>query len=94
MTATRDHVAPVLNFLTRGRIESVLDRLRPFLQADGVDVELVDVGNTGASIRLTGTAVQRAAALRAFQLELEAVLRDYIEGFGDLRLVRTPTPHP
>ena len=33
--------------VTRERVEAVLERVRPFMQADGGDIELVDVeGNS------------------------------------------------
>ena len=32
--------------VSRERVEPVLDRVRPFLQADGGDIELVDVRAT------------------------------------------------
>ena len=33
--------------LSRERVESVLDRIRPMMQADGGDIELVDVAADG-----------------------------------------------
>lgn len=39
----------------REKVESVLDKVRPMLQADGGDVELVDVTDSGVvQVRLTG----------------------------------------
>ena len=38
----------------RIRIENVLTRLRPYLQADGGDIELLDVMGSKARVRLTG----------------------------------------
>jgi len=38
----------------RDRIEQVLDQIRPHLQADGGDVELVDVSDGVVTVRLTG----------------------------------------
>ena len=41
--------------ITRERVEAVLDRVRPFMQADGGDIELrrLSAGNS-ADVRLTG----------------------------------------
>lgn len=36
------------------RVEAALDKIRPALQADGGDVELVDVKDGIVSVRLTG----------------------------------------
>lgn len=39
----------------REKVEAVLDKVRPMLQADGGDVELVDVTEDGVvQVRLTG----------------------------------------
>jgi len=39
----------------RERVETVLDKVRPMLQSDGGDVELVDVTDAGiVQVRLTG----------------------------------------
>ena len=74
------------NVTDRERIEIVLNRIRPLLQADGVEVELVEVRDNGASVRLTGLCVQCGTGPLNFQTGLEQMLREEIEGFGDLRL--------
>jgi len=39
----------------REKVESVLDKVRPMLQGDGGDVELVDITDNGiVQVRLTG----------------------------------------
>lgn len=39
----------------REKVEAVLEKVRPMLQADGGDVELVDITDTGiVQVRLTG----------------------------------------
>jgi hypothetical protein len=40
--------------IERTRIEAVLNRIRPLLQADGANIELVDVRSDGVSVRLIG----------------------------------------
>ncbi len=40
--------------VTKEAVESVLDKIRPTLVADGGDVELVDVKGGTVSVRLTG----------------------------------------
>jgi Fe-S cluster biogenesis protein NfuA len=40
----------------RRRIETVLNRIRPMLRADGLDVDVVDVWRRGASVHLTGAS--------------------------------------
>ena len=43
--------------VTRERVQSVLDRIRPLIQSDGGDIELVDVVDNKAKVRLTGNCV-------------------------------------
>ena len=43
--------------VTRERVQSVLDRIRPLIQSDGGDIELVDIVDNKAKVRLTGNCV-------------------------------------
>jgi Fe-S cluster biogenesis protein NfuA len=72
---------------THERIQTILNCIRPLLQAAGVHVELVEVREHGASVRPTGSAVQCATAPLNFQTGLAQLLRQEIEGFGELRLI-------
>jgi hypothetical protein len=38
--------------VSRERVQRVLDRVRPFLQADGGDIELMSVHGNSADVRL------------------------------------------
>ena len=40
--------------MTRENVQTVIEEIRPALQADGGDVELVDVRDGVVSVRLTG----------------------------------------
>jgi Fe-S cluster biogenesis protein NfuA len=73
--------------IERARIEAVLNRIRPLLQADGADVELVDVREDGASVRFTGLCGQCGAAPLTMHTGLSDLLREEIPEFGELRLV-------
>ena len=42
------------DMVSREQVESVLGRIRPLMQADGGDIELVDVTGNNAHVRLTG----------------------------------------
>jgi Fe-S cluster biogenesis protein NfuA len=70
----------------RERIDTALNRIRPLLKADGVEVELVEVRDNGASVYLTGLCVQCGTGPLKFHNGLEQMLREEIEEFGDLRL--------
>ncbi len=72
--------------IERTRIEAVLKRIRPLLQADFADIELVDVCPNGVvSVRLIGMGGCKAAPL-SMHMGLDEALRE-IPDFVELRLV-------
>lgn len=73
--------------ITRERIEAVLDRVRPFLQADGGDIELVDVAGNSADVKLTGMCAGCPSAHMTLYLGVEAALREELPEFESLRLI-------
>jgi Fe-S cluster biogenesis protein NfuA len=73
--------------ITRDRIEAVLDRVRPFMQADGGDIELIDVTGNSAEVKLTGMCAGCPSAHMTLYLGVETALRDEIPEFETLRLV-------
>jgi Fe-S cluster biogenesis protein NfuA len=68
-------------------VELVLDRVRPYLIADGGNVELVEVAGNDARIRLTGMCAGCPSAHLTLYLGIEAALRADIAGFGRLDVV-------
>ena len=68
-------------------ILAVLDRIRPVLQADGMNVELIDVQDKNVHVRLTGLCAMCASARLMLQSGLEEVLRQQIPDSGELQLV-------
>ena len=73
--------------ITRERVETVLDRVRPFLQADGGDIEVVDVNGNSADVRLTGMCAGCPSAQMTLHLGVEMALREDIPEFETLRLI-------
>ncbi len=73
--------------ITRERIEAVLDRVRPFMQADGGDIELVDVNGNSADVKLTGMCAGCPSAHMTLYLGVETALREEIPEFEILRLI-------
>ncbi len=59
----------------RKKIESALKEIRPSLQADGGDVELVDVENGIVKVRLTGAC----AGCPMSQMTLKQGIESYIK---------------
>jgi Fe-S cluster biogenesis protein NfuA len=72
--------------VTRERVESVLARLRPFLQADGGDIELLELDGTSVLVRLTGVCSGCPSAHMTLHLGVEAALREAMPEFGTLRV--------
>ena len=59
----------------RERVEKVLDSIRPQLQADGGDIELVDVEDRVVKVRLTGACRGCPMAAYTLQLGVERILK-------------------
>jgi len=72
--------------ISRDRVQSVLDRVRPFLHADGGDIELVAVEGNSVAVRLTGVCAGCPSAHMTLHVGVEMVLRDEIPEFETLRL--------
>ena len=72
--------------VTKERIEAVLHRVRPFLQADGGDIELLSVEGNTANVRLTGVCAGCPSAEMTLHQGIETVLRDEMPDFEGLRL--------
>jgi Fe-S cluster biogenesis protein NfuA len=72
--------------VTKDRIEATLARVRPFLVADGGDIELVEVVGNSAVVRLSGVCVKCPSAHMTLHLGVEAALRQAMPDFGSLRV--------
>jgi Fe-S cluster biogenesis protein NfuA len=79
-------IAPCRGMVTRERIESVLERVRPFLNADGGDIELVAVEGNSAYVRLTGMCAGCPSAHMTLHVGIETALREEIPEFETLRV--------
>jgi Fe-S cluster biogenesis protein NfuA len=73
--------------ISRERVESVLNRVRPFLQADGGDIELMGVNGNSADVRLTGMCAACPSAHMTLYVGVESAIREEIPEFETLRLV-------
>jgi Fe-S cluster biogenesis protein NfuA len=73
--------------VTRERVEAVLERVRPFIQADGGDIELVDINGNSADVKLTGMCAGCPSAHMTLYLGVETALREDIPEFENLRLL-------
>lgn len=63
----------------RDRIQAALDQVRPALQADGGDVELVNVGDDGVvSVRLTGACGGCPMSTMTLKAGIEKALKEQV----------------
>ena len=72
--------------IAKERVQAVLDRVRPYLNADGGDIELVAVEGNSAAIRLTGVCAGCPSAHMTLHLGVEAALRQEFPEFDTLRV--------
>ena len=80
-------VALSASMMTKERVEAVLGRVRPFMQADGGDIEVVSVTGNSAAVRLTGMCAGCPSAHMTLYLGVETALREEIPEFDTLRVV-------
>jgi len=59
----------------REKVEAVLEQVRPTLQADGGDVELVDIEDGVVSVKLTGACGGCPMASMTLKNGIERILR-------------------
>lgn len=62
----------------RERIEKVLDGIRPYVQGDGGDIELVDVTDGIVQVRLAGACVGCMHSMMTLQAGIERMLKQEV----------------
>ncbi len=73
----------------RAQVEEVLDQVRPMLQADGGDVELVDVSEEGiVSVRLTGACGSCPMSTMTLKMGIEKTLMEKLPAVKEVVQVR------
>lgn len=68
----------------REKVEAALDKIRPALQADGGDVELVDVKDGVATVRLTGSCGSCPMSTMTLKMGVERVVREEVPEIKEL----------
>ena len=68
-------------------IEAVLHRMRPLLQADGGNIELIDVSGHKAFVRLTGKCAGCPSSHLTLHVGIEMAIRDVLPDFEELVIV-------
>jgi Fe-S cluster biogenesis protein NfuA len=63
----------------REQVESVLNEIKPSLQADGGDVELIDVSEDGViQVRLTGACGNCPMSQLTLKMGIERILKEKV----------------
>lgn len=73
----------------REEVEKALNLVRPALQADGGNVELVDVSEDGVvSVKLTGACGSCPMSTMTLKMGVEKVLKEQVPGVTRVEQVR------
>ena len=64
--------------LTQENVEVVLDELRPFLMADGGNVEIVEIDGPVVKVRLQGACESCPSSTMTLKMGIERKLREMI----------------
>lgn len=73
----------------KAQVEEVLNMVRPALQADGGDVELVDVSEDGVvSVKLTGACGSCPMSTMTLKMGIERTLKEKIADVKEVVQVR------
>jgi Fe-S cluster biogenesis protein NfuA len=70
--------------IPRERVEAVITRLRPIIQADGGDIELIEVVDNKARIRMSGNCIGCPSAQMTLYMGIEMALKEEIPEFEEL----------
>jgi len=65
-------------------IQAVIDHVRPLLQADGGDIELVEVSGRKAYVRVSGKCAGCPSSHLTLHVGLEMAIRDAVPEFDEL----------
>jgi Fe-S cluster biogenesis protein NfuA len=68
-------------------VETVLDELRPYLMADGGNVELVDIEGPVVKLRLQGACGSCPSSTMTLRMGIERKLRDSIPEIAEVEQV-------
>ncbi|MBC6423620.1 MAG: NifU family protein [Hormoscilla sp. SP5CHS1] len=73
--------------LTPENVETVLDELRPYLMADGGNVELTEIDGPVVKLRLQGACGSCPSATMTLKMGIERRLREYIPEIAEVEQV-------
>ncbi len=64
----------------RSKVEEIIAKIRPSLQADGGDIKLVDVKDGVVKVALTGACGSCPMSQMTLKMGVEAVLKENVPG--------------
>ena len=71
--------------IDKEKVQEVLNMLRPYLQADGGDVELLDVTPEGVvQVRLQGACGTCPSSTYTLKMGIEEQLKQYVPGITEV----------
>lgn len=73
--------------LTNENVENVLDELRPYLMADGGNVELVEIEGPVVKLRLQGACGSCPSSAMTLRMGIERRLREFIPEIAEIEQV-------
>ncbi|MGD1906831.1 MAG: NifU family protein [Leptolyngbyaceae cyanobacterium] len=73
--------------LTNENVEKVLDDLRPYLMADGGNVELVELDGPVVKLRLQGACGSCPSSAMTLRMGIERRLREFIPEIAEVEQV-------
>ncbi|MGB3765477.1 MAG: hypothetical protein DCF25_00280 [Leptolyngbya foveolarum] len=74
--------------LTEPNVEQVLDELRPYLIADGGNVELVELDGPIVKLRLQGACGSCPSSAMTLRMGIERRLREFIPEIAEIQQVQ------
>ena len=76
----------------REKVEAVINEIRPMLQADGGDIELVDVEGGVVKVRLRGACAGCPGAQMTLKMAVERRLKEQVPGVERVEPVADAVP--
>ena len=75
------------DIVLREQFQRVLERVRPYIQSDGGDIELVGIVGNHANVRLTGHCVGCPTAHLTLHLGIDMAIKEAVPEFEGFVLV-------
>jgi Fe-S cluster biogenesis protein NfuA len=69
---------------TRDQVEEALNRIRPMLQADGGNIELLDIVGNSVHVKMIGACSGCPASAMTLRHGVERILRQELSEFEEL----------